>query len=167
MARTAAGASAQRTVRVNESGAAAPIGSSADPIYTAGTSGRYMIGPFVQDNIAASQTNVRVALGATAAPQQEVIIPRDGFVTAITASFTVAPAGSSLILKVYKNGAALDATAILTVTTGASLRRSVTFVAGTAALGFVAGDALGIAVLTDGSWTATTSDTAVHIELQA
>lgn len=143
-----------------------PKGTASDPIYHAATAARQLIGPWAQTNIAASQASVQIGVGANGASQLDVAMARDGFLTAITATFTVAPAGSSLIVKVFKNGALLDATAILTVTTGSTLARTVTFVAGTAALGFVAGDKLGVAILTDGSWTATTSDVAVMLEVQ-
>ncbi len=164
MARTAAGASAQRIVRVGNDGAVAPLGTSADPIYlsAANAATKVAIGPFIQTNIGASQSAVQIGIGASGVVELNAVMPYDGFLAAITASFTVAPAGSSLILSVYKNGSLLDATAILTVTVGASLARKANFVIGTAALGFVAGDVLGVAVTTDGSWTATTSDMAVY-----
>jgi hypothetical protein len=165
-ARTAAGATASRYVRVGNDNTVAPIGSSADPIYMAGVAARQLIGPWAQTNIAASQASVQIGLGASGAVQLDAVMMRDGFVTGISASFTVAPAGSTLTLKIYKNGALIDATGILSVTAGASLARRATFVAGLAALGFVAGDVLGIAILTDGSWTATTSDVAVMLEVQ-
>lgn len=143
-----------------------PLGSSAHPIYIAQANMRQLVGPWAQTNMAASQTDVQIGLGATGASQVDMGMLRDGFLTGIVATFTVAPAGSTMIVKVFKNGSALDATAILSVTTGSSLVRRATFTAGLAALGFVAGDKLGIAVNTDGSWTATTSDIAVMLELQ-
>lgn len=164
MARTNAGATAQRVNRVMGDGTEPPKGSSADPIYMAVTNARQLVGPWCQTNIAASQASVQIGLGADGASQVDMPMLRDGFLTGIAATFTVAPAGSTLTVKVFKNGSLIDATGVLSVTTGSSLVRRVTFTAGTAALGFVAGDKIGVAILTDGSWTATTSDVAVMLE---
>jgi hypothetical protein len=130
------------------------------------TSARMMIGPFVQTNSAASQSGVQISLGNTGASQLNAIMSRAGYVVAITVSFTVAPAGSDPVFTVLKNGSALDATAILTATAGSSLRRYVTFTPGLSALAFAAGDALGVSITTDGSFTATTTDVCVFIEVQ-
>jgi hypothetical protein len=166
MTASAKGATAQRQVQVMSDGTERPKGSAADPIYMANTGSRQLIGPWAQTNISASQASVQIGVGASGASQLDVGMARDGFLVGITATFTVAPAGSTLTVKVFKNGALLDATAVLSVTTGASLVRTATFVDGTAALGFVAGDKLGVAILTDGSWSATTSDVAVMLEVR-
>jgi len=127
---------------------------------------RKTYGPFLQDNVAASQAAVRLALGATGNPQVDLVASRAGSLVAITASFTVAPAGSALIVSVFKNGSLLHATAILTVAPGAPLGYVQLFAKDNVNLLFVAGDRVGVAVTTDGSWTATTSDIAIGVELE-
>lgn len=124
---------------------------------------RREVGPFVRDNVAASLTDSRAAVGATAAPQVDIAMPRAGSIVGITASFTVAPAGSTATIKVFKNGSAV-ASCELSVTAGATLGRAVTFAKDLHT--FAAGDRLGIAITTDGSWTATTSDLAAAIEVE-
>jgi hypothetical protein len=119
------------------------------------------LGPWVQDNVAANQSAVALKIGATAAPQAEAVVWRAGSLRAILASFTVAPAGTDLVVSVFKNGSLLHATAILTVAAGAALGRVASFSKDTANLSFAAGDRVGIAVTTGAGWTATTSDLAV------
>jgi hypothetical protein len=135
------------------------------------TSARQLVGPFVRDNVAANLTDSRAAVGATGAPQVDLAMARAGYLTAIAAAFTVAPAGSTATITVFRAtgsgaAAALDATAVLSITVGATLGRVATFTAGTAALAFAAGDRLGVAITTDGSWTATTSDVSVVLEVE-
>jgi hypothetical protein len=127
----------------------------------AGGGFRQFVGPFVRDNVAANLTDSRAGLGATAAVQLDLAMPRAGSLVGITAAFTVAPAGASLVVSVFKNGALMDAAAILTVPAGATLGHAATFAKGTSGLTFAAGDRIGIALTTDGSWTATTSDASV------
>ena len=119
-------------------------------------------GPFVQDNVAANQAAVVVKLGATAAPQVDAVAWRAGSLRGIVASFTVAPAGTDLVVSILKNGVLLHATAILTVAAGAALGRTVTFAKDNADLLFAAGDRIGVTVTTGAGWTATTSDMAVY-----
>lgn len=119
---------------------------------------------FVRDNLAASLTDSRLAIGATGNPQLDVVMPRAGSVMGLSCALTVAPAGSNPVLEVYKNGALLDAACILTITAGADLDQYTTFAKDTYT--FVAGDRIGLAVTTDGSWTATTSDLSAAIEVE-
>ncbi len=132
----------------------------------AGGGFRKTFGPYLQDNVSASQTGVRLALGATGNPQQDLVASRAGSLVAITASFTVAPAGSTLTLQVYKNGALMHASAALSVPAGATLGHYAVFAKDTADLLVAAGDRIGVAITTDGSWTATTSDVAVMVEIE-
>lgn len=127
---------------------------------------RKTYGTFVRDNVAASLTDSRLAIGATAAPQQDLVVSRAGSLVAITASFTVAPAGSTMTISVFKNGALMHATAVLSVTVGATLGRYVVFSKDTTNLSVAAGDRIGVAITTDGSWSATTSDLAVTLEVE-
>lgn len=125
---------------------------------------RRNIGPFVRDNVAASLTASRAAVGATAAPQVDIAVPRAGSVMGISLSSTVAPAGSTASVQVYLNGALLNAGCALNVTVGAALGRAIAFAKDLYPV--AAGDRLGIAITTDGSWTATTADVAVDIEVE-
>lgn len=125
---------------------------------------RRFCGPFVRDNLAASLTDSRLGIGATGAPQLDIVMPRAGSVLAITCSLTVAPAGSNPVVRVFKNGALLNAACILTITAGADLDQFTTFAQDLYT--FAAGDRIGVAVTTDGSWTATTSDIAVELEVE-
>lgn len=127
---------------------------------------RRYVGPFVRDNVAANLTDSRAAVGATAAPQLDIAMTRAGSVVGISASFTVAPAGSTLTVSVFKNGALIDAAGILSVPAGATLGHATTFAKDTTGLTFVAGDRIGIAITTDGSWTAITSDLAAAVEVE-
>lgn len=120
----------------------------------------------MQDNVSASQAAVALGFGATDNPQNTWVASRAGSLMGIQATFTVAPAGSSLVLSVYKNGSLMHASAILTVTVGASLGRTTTFAKDTTGLTFVANDILSVRVTTDGSWSATTSDVAVCLEVE-
>jgi len=125
---------------------------------------RRCVGPFVRDNVAASLTASRAAVGATAAPQVDIAVPRAGSVVGISLSSTVAPAGSTAVVQVFLNGSLLNAGCVLNVTVGAALGRAITFAKDLYA--FAAGDRLGIAITTDGSWTATTADFSVDIEIE-
>lgn len=126
-------------------------------------------GPFVRDNVAASLTDSRVALGATGATVLEAAVLRAGSLVGITCSFiTAPPAGGSLTVSVFKGTAAggamglLHATAILTVPAGAPLGYSVPFAKDNANLLFAAGDRVGIAITTPAGWSAITADIAVY-----
>lgn len=124
---------------------------------------RQALGPWVQDNVAANQAAVVIKVGATAAPQTELVTPRAGSVTGITLSATVAPAGTDATFTVTKNGSAISG-CILTVAAGATLGRSATFTPGTYPI--AASDRLGVTVTTGAGWTATTSDVAVCVEVE-
>lgn len=121
------------------------------------------MGPFVQDNVAANQSAVVVKLGATGATVVDGVAPRAGSLVGIVASFTVAPAGTDLVVSVLKNGTLIHSTGILTVTAGATLGRAVTFTKDNANLLLAAGDRIGVTVTTGAGWTATTSDMAVFV----
>lgn len=124
---------------------------------------RSYVGPWVQDNIAASQTDIALKRAAAANTGTEFVPDRPGSIVGIGASFTVAPAGSTLTLKVTKNGSVI-ANCALSVTAGATLGRSTTFASGLYT--FAAGDRISMAINTDGSWTAITSDLVADIEIE-
>lgn len=123
-------------------------------------------GTFMRDNVAAGVTDSRLGLGATGNPQQDLVVSRAGSLRAITASLTVAPAGAALTVSVFKNGALMHATAILSVPAGATLGHVATFAKDTANLTVAAGDRIGVAITTPGGWTSTTSDLAVTVEVE-
>lgn len=125
---------------------------------------RSFAGPWVQDNIAANQAAVALKRAAAANTGTEFVPTRVGSIVGISASFTVAPAGSTLTLTVTKNGSAVSG-CVLSVTAGATLGRSTVFAPG--AYPFANGDRLSVTVTTDGSWTATTSDMVVDLELDS
>lgn len=124
---------------------------------------RTILGPWVQDNITASQSGVALKVAAAANTGVGMAQVRAGSVVGIAASFTVAPAGSALTLTVTKGGTPISG-CTLTVAPGATLGRSTTFATG--AYTFAAGDVLGVAITTDGSWTATTSDAVITVEVE-
>lgn len=122
------------------------------------------IGPWVQTNVGASQTDARLGIGASGTVHLDLVMPRAGSVMGIMASLTVAPAGSNPIVKVFKNGSALDAACILTVAAGSDLDQVALFAKDLYA--FAAGDRIGLAITTDGSWSATSSDITVTLEVE-
>lgn len=124
---------------------------------------RSLLGPWVQDNVAASQAGVALKRAAAANTGTEGVSPRPGSVTGIAAAFTVAPAGTDLVLQVTKNGTPVSG-CILTVAAGATLGRSAVFKA--SLYNFIAGDRLGVIVTTGAGWTATTSDVVVDVEIE-
>lgn len=124
---------------------------------------RLLAGPWVQDNVAASQSAVALKVAAAANTGTEEAATRAGFISGISATFTVAPAGSTLVLTVTKNGSAISG-CVLSVTAGATLGRATTFSPGI--YGVAAGDRIGVTVTTDGSWTAITSDMVVNVEIE-
>lgn len=125
---------------------------------------RSYAGPWVQDNVSASQAAVALKRAAAANAGTELVPVRTGSITGIGASFTVAPAGSTLVLTVTKNGSPISG-CVLNVTVGATLGRSTTFAPGSYPV--AAGDRLGVTVTTDGSWSATTSDMVIDLELDS
>ena len=125
---------------------------------------RTFAGPWVQDNVAANQAAVALKRAAAANTGTEFVPTRAGSIIGIGASFTVAPAGSTLVLTVTKNGSAISG-CVLNVTAGATLGRSTTFAPGSYV--FAAGDGISVTVTTDGSWTATTSDMVVDLEMDS
>lgn len=127
-----------------------------DAVYGDGINSRQPYGPFVRTDLAASLSDSRLGIGATAAPNVDAAVGTTSSLTRIVATLTVAPAGGNLVLKVFKNGTLLNAAAILTIVPGAGLVYSVTFARGTYPL--LATDKVGIAVDTAAGWTATTSD---------
>lgn len=125
---------------------------------------RQTIDGWIQDNIAASQTNVELtrAVGRFRAA-------RSGSVTAVIATLTEARTAGTLTVDVFKNtglagvtGASIGLTAVIDAT---NTSRKATIQAKDTDT-FVAGDELYAVVTTDGAWAPITSDLRVAIEIE-
>lgn len=160
-------------------GAQATIGSRCKLIYapfyeaaasddlSAADGHRQTIGPWTQANVAANQASVAISRGGTGAASGLKWIPtRAGSLVGISGFLeTAGAAGSDLIVKVYKNGSIIDAATILTFdAAGTSTKERTTFTKDDYT--FAAGDEIEVRVLSDGSWTATTADLSVDIEIE-
>ncbi len=117
---------------------------------------------FMQDNVAASQSNVQIPIAQVASAAENVVdgyaMPWAGTIVGISA--VVSTAGSAGTLTV---GATIDGTEAadpaLSITTEAS--KSDTAARGAAA--FAAGAVIGAEITTDGSWNGTSSDLGVTV----
>lgn len=115
---------------------------------------------FAQDAVAASQTDVQLVVpGETTTPLVEgYVMPFDGEVVGV--SFKVSTAGTA---GVFTIGATVNGTedtdTTITVGTSAGTYKRVP----RGACKFVAGDAIGAEITTDGSWDGTASDVAVSV----
>lgn len=117
---------------------------------------------FMQDNVAASQSNVQIPIAQVASAAENVVdgyaMPWAGTIVGISA--VVSTAGSAGTLTV---GATVDGTEAadptLSITTEAS--KSDTATRGTAS--FAAGAVIGAEITTDGSWNGTSSDLGVTV----
>lgn len=117
---------------------------------------------FMQDNVAASQTDVQLAVAEVASAAGNVVdgvtMPFAGEIVAITADVSTA-AGAGTLTVGATIGGTEKADPTLSITTQATRRD--TCPRGTAT--FNAGDVLGAEITTDGSWDATTSDLVVTV----
>lgn len=159
-------AASQTTVNVLKGGDAEVQELTAAGDIEAAGGFRKNFGPFVRDNVAASLTNAACFVGVSGAGQTELVATRAGSLVGISASLSVAPAGASLTVSVFKNGALMHATAILTIPAGAPLGYYVVFAKDTANLTVAAGDRLTAVVTTPAGWTAITSDIAILLEIE-
>lgn len=121
--------------------------------------GRTILGAWHGDNLPASTINL-LALILGNAQHVRIPVARACKLTAIMAMLSVAAAGSALLVRVSKNGDTPDTTLTLSIGIGAS-SGSITG----NGLTFAAGDTIRIEAVTDGSWTATTSDISAFVEL--
>ena len=127
---------------------------------------RQNVGFWFQENVAANQASVLLNRSAGTAAKRWVA-PRAGSLMGISGSLSVAAAGSPLICKVFKNGSLIDAAALITFASATSdTTARITFSKDTAGLTFAAGDYLEVVVISDGSWTATTADLGVDLEVE-
>lgn len=121
---------------------------------------RQNIGGWVRDNIAASLTNSQLGRFVTANPQLQWRAPRAGSVMSVGSVFTVATAGASITISVFKNGSLLASHAI-----GTGVTSNMQAYAKDAQV-FAAGDLIDIRITTPAGWTAVTSDLVVDVEVE-
>jgi hypothetical protein len=124
----------------------------------------YCIGPWSQDNAAASQTDVELT-------GTRWIAPRAGRLTAVTVKSTEARTASTLTIKVFRNTGALYGATGSEVSSSfrAQLNATDTSLDVTLAANeytFSAGDEIYPVILTGGTWAPTTADVRVWIEVQ-
>jgi hypothetical protein len=137
--------------------------ANGNDVYTA-DGHRQTVGPFCQDNVAASQAAVALSIGAPAKTQIGHTMTRPGSLVGISALSNVAAAGSAALLTVTKNGVATALTTTLVAATNGGLKNSNT--AAKDAVTFVANDVIGVTVTTDGAWSATTADINVEVQFE-
>lgn len=114
---------------------------------------------------AASSTPVQAQWAGAAAVAVGWVAPRAGSVTALSAALSAAAAGSDLIVAVYKNGALLDVTTLVTLASATNdTKARTTFAKDLWA--FAAGDVLDVRVRTASGWSATTADLGVALEVE-
>ena len=113
---------------------------------------------FVQDAVAASQTDVQLALNEAQSLVVGASVPFTGAIVAI--SYDIQVAGTA---GVFTIGATIGGTenATTTQTVGTTTQGYAAF--GRDAVPLVAGDIVGVEITTDGSWDGTTADLAVVV----
>lgn len=118
---------------------------------------------FMDNAVAASQTNVQLSIVETSATtsnsdNKEYLMPFDGEVVAITAHLSAAATAGTLTIGPTVNGTeAADPT--LSITTAVVARDK----ANRGVAAFVAGDLIGAEITTGGTWDATTADLVVVV----
>lgn len=117
---------------------------------------------FVQDNVAASQTDVQLNIqevaSAAALLVQGISMPWAGSVVGISVDLSSAATAGQLTVGVTNGGTEAAATT-QTITTQTA--KTAVFPQGSVT--FVAGDKLGVEITTNGTWDATTADLAVVV----
>lgn len=120
---------------------------------------------FMQDAVAASQTNVQLPIAETndgtttsVNASDEYVMPFDGEIVAITAALTAAATAGTLTVGPTVNGTE-EADPTLSITTATEARDKAA--RGTAT--FVAGDLIGAEITTGGTWDGTTADLVVVV----
>jgi hypothetical protein len=117
---------------------------------------------FMQDNVAASQTDAQLTIAEVAAGAQNAIAgnvaPFAGEIIGI--SWKLTAAGTAGVFTLGPTVGGTEKTA-LTQTVGTAASGRATVVRGTAP--FAAGDEIGAEITTDGSWDGTSSDLVVDV----
>lgn len=115
------------------------------------------VGPFRQDNVAVSQTNVDLELAAVGGPVEFVAGQGGKVVGLVARSNADLTAGTATFRATLAGTEAGDATAILSDTVQQIVVSFDTPVA------FSAGDALGVSITTDGSFAPITADVQAYL----
>lgn len=119
------------------------------------------LGPWLQDNVAALQTAVALAVGTTPT-RNERIVTRGGSIIGVVVLSNEARTAGTMTVEVTKNGVGTGLTAVLDAT-------NTTFKATTQAKDadtFVAGDRIGAIITTDATWAPTTADITVEVLIE-
>lgn len=124
---------------------------------------RILLGPFYQENVTASQTNVQLNVfdGGGATPRDYVLPVRAGSITGVVVRTSTGRTAGTLTVEPTVNAAGTGLTAVLNGTN--TITKATTQAAGSDT--FVAGDKLGVRITTDGTWAPTTDDIEVYIEV--
>jgi len=121
-------------------------------------------GPFMQDNVAASQTDVQLLIAEVASAAGNAIageiVSFAGEITAI--SWLLSAAGTAGVFTIGPTVGGTEKTA-LTQTVGTAASGTAKVPRGTIPL--AVGDAVGVEITTDGSWDGTSSDLAVWVDV--
>jgi len=119
-----------------------------------------VFGPYIDQNISASQTNAQLVLGA-AADHDGVLMPLAGYVVGIAIQLNAAATAGSLTVGVSVDGTE-DADTTQTITTGQEAYALFPIASGVAPR-FAAGQQIGVEVTTSADWDGTTADLAVWV----
>lgn len=126
---------------------------------------RQLIGPFVQDNVAANQTDVVLKLSATAGVYSEIPMVRAGSITGVVINISdvadVRTAGT-ITVEPTINGTKCGLQGVIDGTH----TRTDDGTQAAATDAFVALDRIGVKLTTDAGWLPTTADVLVYVEIQ-
>jgi hypothetical protein len=118
-----------------------------------------VFGPFVDEDVAASQTNVQLIIAGGGA-NAGIVMPKSGHVIGMLWTLDAAASAGSLTIGVTIDGTE-DADTVQTVTTAAE--GYPTWMISDDAPAFAAGEQIGVEITSDGSWNGTSSDLAVYL----
>ncbi len=153
----AAGTNASSTsIVIDETGTAGGGGG-------AGTTARLILGPWYQENVVASQTNVVLNLfdGGGATTRASRLAVRPGSITGIVVRSNAARAAGTLTVEALINGAGTGLTAVLDGTN--TTAKATTQVTGLDT--YAAAAELGVRLTTDAGWLPVTADIVVELEV--
>ncbi len=125
---------------------------------------RQIVGPFVQDNVAANQAAVALSIGTPAKTQIGHTMTRAGSLVGVSVLSNVAAAGDIATLIVTKNTVATALTVTLDAAVNGGLKNFA--VAAKDAVTFVAGDVIGVTITTPAGWSAVTADINVEVQFE-
>ncbi len=125
---------------------------------------RQIVGPFVQDNVAANQAAVALSIGTPAKTQLGHVATRAGSLVGISVLSNVAAAGDVATLIATINGVATALTVTLDAAINGGLKNFA--VAAKDAIAIAAGDVIGVTITTPAGWTAVTADINVEVQFE-